>query len=223
VGLGAVIFDLDGVLTDTAEFHYQSWKTIADELRVPFDRAANEPLRGLSREESLARLLGPRADQFSSEQRVEIARRKNDEYLRRVEKMTPVDLAVGAAELLSELKRAGVPLAVASSSRNAHAVIDRLGIAALLDAIVDGNDAPRSKPDPQVFLQAAERLGVPPGECVVVEDASSGVAAAKAAGMRSVGIGPRGQVGEADHVFDALQELSLQMLLGAPARSQTRV
>jgi beta-phosphoglucomutase len=208
----AVIFDLDGVLTDTAELHYQSWQRIADELGLPFDRHANEALRGLSREESLERLLGPRSAEFSPQRKQEITARKNAEYLARVSSMTPADLLPGARELLTAVRETGLGVAVASSSRNAGAVIDRLGIRALLDAVVDGNDAPRSKPDPQVFLLAAERLGVPPRRCAVVEDAASGVAAALAAGMKVVGIGPRERVGAAHLVVAAIGELSVAMI-----------
>jgi beta-phosphoglucomutase len=211
--IAAVIFDLDGVLTDTAELHFQSWKWIADELGVPFDRAANEHLRGLGRDESLARLLGARAGNFTPQQKAEITRRKNDDYLHRVERMSPTDLLPGAAELLRNLRRNDVKLAVASSSRNAHAVIDRLGIRGQLDAIVDGNDAPRSKPDPRVFLLAAERLGVAPHECVVVEDAASGVQAARAAHMHVVGIGPPQRVGEAEIVAETIAAVSADVLL----------
>jgi kojibiose phosphorylase len=178
----AVIFDLDGVLTDTAELHYQSWLWMTHELGIPFDRQANEALRGLSRRESLAKALGERAAQFTDEEKKEIARRKNEDYLGRVARMTPADLLPGAADLLRGLRARGVAVAVASSSRNAKAVIDRLGIRPLLDLLVDGNNIERSKPDPQVFLTAAQRLGVPAARCVVVEDAASGIEAALAAG-----------------------------------------
>lgn len=208
----AMIFDLDGVLTDTAELHYQSWQRIADELGLPFDRHANEALRGLSREESLERLLGPRSAEFPPQLRQVLTARKNADYLERVSRMTPADLLPGARELLTTVRQAGLGVAVASSSRNADAVIDRLGIRAQLDVVVDGNDAPRSKPDPQVFLLAAERLGVPPQRCVVVEDAASGVAAALAAGMKVVGIGPQQRVGAAHLVVAAIGELTAAMI-----------
>jgi len=218
----AVLFDLDGVLTDTAELHYQSWCLIARELGVPFDRRANEALRGLSREQSLLRLLGSHAGRFTRQQRDELLARKNAEYLRRVDRLGPADLLPGAAELLADLRRRGVRVAVASSSRNARRVIERLGIAERLDAIVDGNDAPRSKPDPQVFQLAAERLGVAPAWCVVVEDAEAGVEAARAAGMKVVGVGPPQRVGQADHVVRCTAELTADVLVdlaaGVPAR-----
>ena len=158
----AVIFDLDGVLTDTAELHYQSWKWMTEELGIPFDRRANEALRGLGRMESLDKVLGEGADQYSPEQQQEIARRKNEDYVRRVQRMTWADLLPGAADLLHALRARQVAVAIASSSKNAKLVVDRLGIGPLLDALVDGHDIDRSKPDPQVFHMAADRLNLAP-------------------------------------------------------------
>ena len=210
----AVIFDLDGVLTDTAELHYQSWQSLMDEMGIPFDREENEALRGLSRTQSLEVILGDRVRDFTPRQRDELARRKNEEYVSRVARLTPADLLPGAGELLHELRDRGIPVAVASSSRNAATVIERLGIRHLLDALVDGNEVQESKPDPRVFLRAAERLGVEPPRCVVVEDAESGVAAGLAAGMRVVGIGPRARVGRAHCVKPAIAGLPVDELLG---------
>jgi beta-phosphoglucomutase len=209
----AVIFDLDGVLTDTAELHYQSWKQLADQEGLPFDRAANEALRGLSREDSLARLLGGRAGDYPESRRRELAERKNQDYLARVARLHPGDLMPGAERLLGELARRGARLAVASSSRNARTVIERLGIGGYLQAIVDGIDAPRSKPDPQVFVLAAERLAVAAQCCVVVEDAESGVAAALAAGMKVAGIGPRQRVAGAHLLVDTIAALTAESVL----------
>ncbi|MFO0840427.1 MAG: beta-phosphoglucomutase [Phycisphaerae bacterium] len=209
----AVIFDLDGVLTDTAEFHYQSWKTLADELGIPFDRRANDALRGLGRAESLAILLGRRSGEFGESRQADMLRRKNELYLTRVAQMTPADLLPGAGALLASLRAAGIRVAVGSSSKNARTVIDRLGIRPLLNVVIDGHDAPRSKPDPQVFLLAAERLGVEPSACVVVEDAESGVEAGLHAGMRVIGVGPPGRVGRAHRIVAATENLTLEMIL----------
>jgi beta-phosphoglucomutase len=209
----AVIFDLDGVLTDTAELHYQSWQWLMDQMGIPFDRQANEALRGLSRVESLETILGERSGEFTPEQKQEIARRKNEEYVSRVARMTPADLLPGAGDLLRELRQRGVAIAVASSSKNAQAVLVRLGIEALLDAVVDGNDVEESKPDPRVFLEAAERLGVEPSQCVVIEDATSGVAAALEAGMWVVGIGPPQRVGRAHRARPTIAALRADELL----------
>lgn len=209
----AVIFDLDGVLTDTAELHYQSWQWLMDEMGIPFNRERNEALRGLSRRESLETILGERSREFTEEQKEEITRRKNDEYVSRVAKMTPGDLLPGAGELLEALRQRGVPIAVASSSKNAAAVLERLQIRPLFDVLVDGNDVPDSKPNPRVFLVAAERLGVSPGRCVVVEDAASGVEAALAASMRVVGIGPPERVGRAHRVRPTIATVGANELL----------
>ncbi|RMF85213.1 MAG: beta-phosphoglucomutase [Planctomycetota bacterium] len=208
-----VLFDLDGVLTDTAELHYQSWHDIADQFGIPFDRARNERLRGLSREDSLRTLLADAPRPLSADQQADVLRRKNEGYLSRVAAMTPADVFPGVVELLASLRRCGARLAVASSSRNARTVLERLELIARFDAVVDGNDAPRSKPDPQVFRIAAERLGVPAARCVVIEDAASGVQAARAAGMRVIGVGPRERVGAADHVVEAVCDLSADDIL----------
>lgn len=205
----AILFDLDGVLTDTAELHYRSWQQVADQLSIPFDRVANEALRGLSREESLVRVLGRRISDFSAEQQADISRRKNDLYVTRVAQMSATDLFPGARELLNAAREAGFKLAVASSSRNAHRVLDCLGIRTFFDAIVDGVDAPRSKPDPLVFQTAARRVGATPDQCVVVEDAESGVAAGLAAGMRVIGLGPAERVGRAHLVRKSIADLRL--------------
>ncbi len=205
----AALFDLDGVLTDTAELHFLSWVEIARDLGIAFDREANHALRGLGRRESLEILLGARSLQFSEVQKQDLARRKNELYLELANRITPNDLLPGARSLLEALRAAGWRTAVASSSRNAALVIDKLEIGAALDAVVDGNVAPRSKPDPQVFLAAALAVGTPPNRCVVLEDAASGVAAGRAAGMRIVGVGAPEQLRGADLIIAALTELSV--------------
>jgi len=210
----AVIFDLDGVLTDTAELHFQSWLEISREIGVPFDRQANEALRGLSRADSLRVFLGPHAVRFTPQQQAGIMDRKNDLYVARVRRMTPDDLLPGSRELLEDLRGRGVGVAVASSSKNTRLVLEKLRIEPLLDAVVDGNDITRSKPDPEVFLLAARRLGVPPQRCVVVEDAESGVAAGLAAGMKVVGIGPPQRVGRAHLVVASVVALDPDAVLG---------
>ena len=212
LGVEAVIFDLDGVLVDTVELHFHGWKALAAELGVPFDRAVNDRLRGLRREPSLEVVLGARAVQFGDHERCELIERKNADFLARLEEMTPADLAPGARELLGFLSQRGVRAALASSSRNAHAVIERLGIAAAFGAMVDGVAAPRSKPDPQVFLLAASRLAVSPAACLVIEDGEAGIAAARAAGMRVFGIGPAERVGGADRVFERLGDIRAEDL-----------
>ncbi len=210
----AVIFDMDGVLTDTTELHYESWLPVAAELGIEFGRADYDAMRGLGRPESLAVLMRGWTGRLDQPEKQRLMDLKNREYLRLVDGMTSDNLLEGVGVLLDELRRRGVPMGLASSSRNAEAVTRRLGIRGLLDVLVDANDAERSKPDPQAFLMAAERLGIAAERCVVVEDASAGVAAGLAAGMRVVGVGPASRVGEAHLVVASLAELDADRLLG---------
>jgi len=213
-----VIFDLDGVLTDTAELHYQSWCAVTAAHGLPFDPSFRDALRGLSRTDSLDRVLGPRRAEFSAAQREAITREKNDHYLMLIHAMTEHDLAPRAAALLAELRAEGFGVALASSSRNALPVLDRLGIRDRFDVIVDGHQVEIAKPDPQIFILAAERLNIPRLRCVVVEDAESGIAAAHAAGMPVIGIGPAERVGHADLQVEALADISIAMIRTLLAR-----
>lgn len=207
----AVIFDLDGVITDTAEFHYLAWQAMADRSGHPFDRVANEALRGLSREESLRRVIA--GTTLSAEEFTDLLEEKNAHYLRLLDRMGPEDVLPGARRVIDEVKRRGHAVAVGSSSKNAWSVLTRLGLADTFDAVADGTSAPAAKPDPGIFLAAASALGVPAGRCVVVEDAASGVDAARAAGMRSVGIGPPERVGHADLRFDTTADVDVDAML----------
>lgn len=209
----AVIFDLDGVLTDTAEQHYRGWQRLADEEGLPFDRAANEHLRGLSRRESLLALLGDReVDETTLEAWMA---RKNDYYVASLADMSPDDALPGAVELVHDAKRRGCLVAIGSSSKNAPLVLDKLGITDLFDAVADGSSVERAKPAPDLFLEAARRLGVPAADCIVVEDAGSGVDAALAAGMVAVGVGPQDRVGHANFRFDTPADVDLAAVLAA--------
>jgi kojibiose phosphorylase len=208
--LGA-IFDLDGVLTDTSEHHYLGWKRLADEEGLPFDRQTNEALRGVSRRESLNRLL--RGEPVPEEKMQALMERKNRYYQESIAALTPQNLLPGARELLEDLGDLGVKIAIGSASQNARAVIERLGIAGLVDAISDGNSVARQKPAPDLFLHAAEQLGVPPEQCVVFEDAEAGILAALAAGMWAVGIGPLERVGAAYLVLPGLEGVTWKSLL----------
>ncbi len=214
----AFLFDLDGVLTDTSEFHFKGWKRLADEEGMAFDRQDNEALRGVSRRESLLLLLkGRKLSETEMEAWME---RKNLYYLDLVEKMTPADLLPGAMDLLGEIRAAGIKIGVASSSKNAQLVIDRLHLAPSIDGLVDGSVVKRSKPAPHLFLKAAEELGVAPDEAVVVEDAAAGVEAGIAGGMWTVGLGPVERVGMADLVLPSLEGVHLdQILKGLTRRS----
>ncbi|NER35957.1 MAG: beta-phosphoglucomutase [Oscillatoria sp. SIO1A7] len=206
-----VIFDLDGVLTDTAEFHYLGWQRVADEERIPFDRQANEAMRGLSRRDSLLKLLG---DAIVSEEKMqEMMERKNRYYLELIGQMGAQHLLGGAGELLDELHSTGIKIAIGSASKNARVVIERLEIADRIEVIADGHSVTRSKPAPDLFLYAANELGLSPEECLVVEDAASGVEAALAAGMQAVGLGPSDRVGAAHVVLPNLEGVRWAELL----------
>jgi beta-phosphoglucomutase len=212
-GLQAVLFDLDGVLVDTAEFHFQAWKRLADELRIHFDRHMNHGFRGVGRMECLEKLLGEHTRCFVAEEKQLLADRKNAHYLELVHTLTPADLEDGARGLamgLRGMSDGGVRMAVVSASRNARLVIKLLGIEDWFDAIIDGGDVTRGKPDPQGFLLAAKRLRVRPEQCVVVEDADAGLEAARAGGMACVGVG--GGVGACDVHVDAVGELTIEQL-----------
>jgi beta-phosphoglucomutase len=211
----AFIFDLDGVITDTAEYHYRGWKRLADEEGLPFSREDNEHLRGIPRRESLMLIL---KDHVYPETKIlEMMERKNSYYLEFIKEISPRDLLPGARELLEEIHMAGLKNALGSASRNAGEVLDRLGIRFLFDAISDGHSVERQKPAPDLFLHAAGQLDLPPEECVVVEDAAAGIEAARAGGFRSIGLGPRERVGAADAVFPNLSEVRLADLLKALA------
>ncbi|WP_373547713.1 beta-phosphoglucomutase, partial [Chamaesiphon sp.] len=201
------IFDVDGVLTDTAEYHYLAWQRLADEEGLPFDRQANEALRGVSRRESLMHIIGIR--QYSAADLQKMMERKNHYYVESIATITPQDLFPGAVELLTELRQAGIKIAIGSASKNARTVIEKLGIGNLVDAIADGDSVEAPKPAPDLFLHAAEQIGLAPARCVVVEDATVGVQAAIAAGMRSIGIGPITRVGAADIVLPNLVGVNL--------------
>ena len=205
------IFDLDGVLTDTAEYHYRSWKRLADELNIPFTREENEALRGIPRRESLLLLLKGRP--ATEKQIEEWMARKNAYYLEFIREISPRDGLPGARELLEEIRAAGLKSALGSASKNAHKVVERLDIASLLDAISDGNSVTRQKPAPDLFLHAAQQLVLSPQECVVVEDAAAGIEAALAGGFWTLGLGPYERVGNAHHILPSLENARLSDLL----------
>jgi beta-phosphoglucomutase len=211
--LRAVIFDLDGVITDTAEFHYRAWQRLADEEGMRFSRELNERLRGVSRRASLQIMLDENERTATEAQIAEWMERKNNYYVAMLDEITPADLLPGAVAFFQELRAAGVKTALGSASKNAQSVIDRLGIAGLLDVIADGYSVDRPKPEPDLFLWAAEQLGVPPAFCAVVEDAEAGIDAALAAGMWGIGLGPLQRVGHAHLRFDSLQGVTLAAVL----------
>ncbi|MDI9634238.1 beta-phosphoglucomutase [Geitlerinema splendidum] len=203
LALKGAIFDLDGVITDTAHYHYLAWKQLADEEGIPFDEQANEAMRGLPRRESLLRILGDRT--VSEAQMQEMMERKNRYYVDLLDNVSSADLLPGVAALLDELRSMGVKISLGSSSKNARMVLERLGIAECFDAIADGYSVSQPKPAPDLFQFAAQQLGLSPEECVVFEDAEAGIEGALAAGMWAVGLGPVQRVGKAHLVLSTLE------------------
>lgn len=185
----AIIFDLDGVLVHTDQYHYQAWKSLADELNLPFDEKKNDRLRGVSRMESLEIVLGDADKTYTTEEKECMAEKKNERYRQLLSQMTPRDVKDEVREALSQLKKRGYLLAIGSSSKNAKYILERTALMEYFDAISDGNGLHHSKPNPEVFLKAADMLFVKPELCYVVEDAEAGIQAAKAAGMVTIAIG----------------------------------
>ena len=184
-----IIFDLDGVICHTDKYHYQAWKKLADRLGIYFDETINNRLRGVSRMESLNIIL-ERADKTYTEQEKEaFATEKNEVYKELLKQMTPEELSLEVKDTLEELRNRGILLSIGSSSKNAGFILNRLGLGDFFDAVSDGNNISHSKPDPEVFLKAAEFLKLPVSECLVVEDAEAGRLAAKNGGMDSAAIG----------------------------------
>jgi beta-phosphoglucomutase len=211
----AFIFDLDGVITDTAEYHYRGWKRLADEEGVPFTWEDNEQLRGVDRRESLLRLLKGRV--LPEAQMQEWMTRKNDYYRASLTEITPDDLLPGVRDFLTDARARGLKLGLGSASKNAKDVVQRLGIADMLDVIGDGYSVANGKPAPDLFVWVAGGLGVPPMESVVFEDAEAGIDAALAAGAYAVGLGPENRVGRAHVVLPDLAHTRVDGVLNALA------
>ena len=208
----AIIFDLDGVLTDTSEYHYLAWKHLADDEGIPFTRQENdEHLRGVSRRESLMYIIRGRT--YSEAQIQEMMDRKNRYYNEMIKTMTPNDLVSGGRELLQEIRQAGIKVAVASGSKNCRLVLEHLDIMNYLDGVADGYSVSNSKPAPDIFVFAAGLVNTPTSQCLVVEDADAGIESAKAGGMQAVGIGPAERFHRADKVLPSLANKHLQDLL----------
>lgn len=202
----AVIFDLDGVICSTDEYHYLAWKELADSLALPFDRQYNNKLRGVSRLESLNLILALGERQYSDDEKQIMAQKKNDTYRNLLAKMSPADVSDDVLSTLNELKRK-YPLALGSSSRNTKFILSRIGLADFFDAVIDGNDISASKPDPEVFLKAADALLQQPSSCLVVEDAAAGIEAAVRGGFDSAGIGDASRLDGATYHIGRLSDL----------------
>jgi beta-phosphoglucomutase len=203
----AAIFDLDGVIVDTAKYHYLAWKRLAEEYGFDFTEADNERLKGVSRLRSLEILLEIGGLTFAEADKEKMAAQKNEWYIDYIRHMDASEILPGAAEYLQSLRKKGVKTALGSASKNAPLILERLGISELFDVVIDGNKVSRAKPDPEVFLRAADELEVPPTACVVFEDAEAGIEAALQAGMGTVGIGKPSVLRAADMVIGGLWQL----------------
>lgn len=206
------LFDLDGVIVDTAKYHYLAWKRLAKELGFVFREEDNERLKGVSRVRSLEILLEIGGLKFSAEEKKQLAEKKNNWYVEYLKGMDESELLPGAKECLITLREKGVKTALGSASKNTPLILEKLAIRSLFDAVVDGNIVSAAKPDPEVFLKGAEKISLPPEACVVFEDAQAGVEAGKAAGCYVVGIGePHNLIG-ADTVIKGLYGFDVESL-----------
>ena len=207
MNIKGIIFDLDGVICSTDEYHYQAWKSIADEEGIYFDRNINERLRGVSRAESLEIILERATASYSPEQKAALMEKKNNIYRELLKNMGPGDVTEEVRSTLRKLREKGYGLSIGSSSKNTRFILERTGLTDAFDGISDGNMISRSKPNPEVFIKAAGILGLKNGECLVIEDAVSGIDAANAAGFHSVGIGPAAECEGAEFKIQNLSEI----------------
>ncbi|MNO67628.1 Beta-phosphoglucomutase [compost metagenome] len=208
----ACLFDLDGVLVDTAKYHYLAWKRLAQELGFDFTEHDNERLKGVSRMASLDILLSIGGIELDESKKQELAERKNNWYFEMISKMDASEILPGALEFLKECRANGLKVALGSASKNAMTILNNTGITPYFDAIIDGTRTTSAKPDPEVFTLGASEVGVSPEQCVVFEDAEAGVEAARRAGMHCVGIGSPETLGKADFVVSSLADMTVSRL-----------
>lgn len=207
------IFDLDGVIVDTAKYHFQAWKKLANNLDIDFTEKENEQLKGVSRVKSLEKILAWGNKTISKDQFNELMGEKNEDYLNYISKMDESEILPEVPRVLDMLIEHKQPISLGSASKNARTILDRVDLTAKFDAIVDGNDVSQAKPDPEVFLIAAKLLHIKPEDCIVFEDSVAGVEAANIANMISIGIGSKEVLGHANYVFKDFSEISEDFLL----------
>ncbi|MFZ5972699.1 MAG: beta-phosphoglucomutase [Bacteroidota bacterium] len=210
----ACIFDLDGVIVDTAHYHFLAWQRLARELGYTLTLADNERLKGVSRMESLEIILQLAGKSYTAAEKEAMANRKNEWFVGYIEELKPAEIFPGVKDLITALRGRGVKIALASSSKNARRVVELLNIEALFDALVDGTMIVHTKPDPEIFVLAAKKLGVAPAHCIVVEDAEAGVEAAIRAGMKCVGVGKAEQLRNANRLVNQTADFQLAWLNG---------
>lgn len=208
----ACIFDLDGVLVDSAKYHFLAWKALADKLGFVFTEKDNERLKGVSRMKSLEILLSVGNITMSDDEKEKAATEKNELYRSYISKMTPDEILPGVENFLKELKAAGIKTAVGSASKNTSLIMQRTGLEKYFDAVADGTMVEKAKPDPAVFLKAAELLNVSPSDCIVFEDAEAGVEAALNGGMKAIGVGDEKILNKANFVIPGFKDFSLEKL-----------
>ena len=213
MSIKAFLFDLDGVIVDTAIYHYQAWKRLANELDFDISEEFNEQLKGVSRMDSLDLILAHGGLTLPDEKKNELAAQKNQWYLELVSRMTPEDILPGVASFFAQVRQAGLKTALGSVSKNASLILERIGMSHAFDAIIDGTKIIKGKPDPEVFTKGAAELGVLPAECVVFEDAVAGVEAGKRGGMFVVGLGSPAVLTQADLVAPSLEALTVDDVL----------
>lgn len=210
----AFIYDLDGVITDTAEFHFLAWKKLADELGISIDRKFNEKLKGISRMESLEHILKLKSSlKLTQEEKVRLANQKNEYYLELVESINSSNILRGIEALLNKNKEENIKIALGSASKNALQVLDKLGLTKYFDYIVDASKVKKGKPDPETFTTAADFLGIPYSKCIGVEDAAAGIEAINKANMFSVGVGKVDQLSQADYLVGDTSELVFEEIV----------
>lgn len=205
--IDAIVFDLDGVICSTDQYHYLAWKELADGLGISFDAQMNQKLRGVSRMDSLEIILGQHRSEYTLQEKLVLAEKKNEIYRRYLSAMTPSDLPEDVRQTLQTLRRRGYLLAIGSSSKNTRQILNQLGLGDFFDAVADGTQITQSKPHPEVFLLAASLLGVLPENALVIEDAESGIRAAKAGGFQAIGIRTEGNDPNSDITIKNLRNL----------------
>ena len=210
MGYRALLFDLDGVIVSTEKNHFHAWKKTANHLGISFSEKDNEALKGVNRVDSLKHILALGKRIVPDEEFEALLHFKNEEYLSSIEDLCIKDLLPGVFDLLNLAKNKGFNIGLGSSSKNAPMILERLEIAAYFDVVIDGNGVTRPKPDPEVFLNGAKRMGLSPSECLVFEDAQSGIQAAKAGGFFAIGVGNPWLLGLADDYYNSLTEFSLE-------------
>lgn len=203
--LSACIFDLDGVIVDTAKHHFVAWQRLAEELGIPFTEEDNEGLKGLSRVDSLEVILAKGNLVLDSQTKLQLMDKKNAHYLELIATMSPDELLPGVADFIADLQRSGIRIALGSSSKNAPQILELIGLQQAFNAVIDGNHITLSKPDPEVFLMGAQALNLAPAACLVFEDAAAGVQAAQAGGFPVIGIGEPAVLAEADAVLPGFE------------------